>query len=59
MPISRSRTGDRDRRGARDEEKDDFPLSGGLTIPQHIVIPPSAGTRGPDGRLEPQKYQVR
>ncbi|CAB3402856.1 unnamed protein product [Caenorhabditis bovis] len=35
-----------------------FPLSGGITIPQHIVIPPSSGERGPDGQPIPQKYQI-
>ncbi|CAB54315.1 Zinc finger protein [Caenorhabditis elegans] len=35
-----------------------FPLSGGITIPQHIVIPPSSGERGPDGKPVPQKYQI-
>uniref|UniRef100_A0A0M3JAX5 Nuclear receptor coactivator 6 n=1 Tax=Anisakis simplex TaxID=6269 RepID=A0A0M3JAX5_ANISI len=31
---------------------------GGITIPQHIIIPPSSGTYGPDGRLQPQSYQI-
>ena len=52
----RSRAGERERRSAKESEE--FPLHGGLTIPQHIVIPPSNGARGPDGRLEPQKFQV-
>ena len=56
LPIEDA--GDRERREARKEEKEEFSLNRGLTIPQHIVIPPSAATRGPDGRLEPQKFQV-
>lgn len=35
-----------------------FPLSGGISIPQHIVIPPSMGERGPDGNPLPQKFQI-
>ncbi|EYC17024.1 hypothetical protein Y032_0032g2624 [Ancylostoma ceylanicum] len=35
-----------------------FPLSGGISIPQHIVIPPSSGERGPDGLPLPQKFQI-
>ncbi|XGW15592.1 hypothetical protein V3C99_001224 [Haemonchus contortus] len=35
-----------------------FPLSGGISIPQHIVIPPSTGERGPDGNPLPQKFQI-
>ncbi|KAK6742251.1 hypothetical protein RB195_009861 [Necator americanus] len=35
-----------------------FPLSGGISIPQHIVIPPSTGERGPDGLPLPQKFQI-
>ncbi|CAI2349221.1 unnamed protein product [Caenorhabditis sp. 36 PRJEB53466] len=35
-----------------------FPLSGGISIPQHIVIPPSSGERGPDGQPVPQKYHI-
>uniref|UniRef100_A0A915AKR8 Uncharacterized protein n=1 Tax=Parascaris univalens TaxID=6257 RepID=A0A915AKR8_PARUN len=31
---------------------------GGITIPQHIIIPPSSGTIGPDGRIQPQTYQI-
>ncbi|VDL74877.1 unnamed protein product [Nippostrongylus brasiliensis] len=34
------------------------PLSGGISIPQHIVIPPSMGERGPDGNPLPQKFQI-
>uniref|UniRef100_A0A0K0CUG9 ZM domain-containing protein n=1 Tax=Angiostrongylus cantonensis TaxID=6313 RepID=A0A0K0CUG9_ANGCA len=35
-----------------------FPLSGGISIPQHIVIPPSMGERGPDGTPLPQRFQI-
>ncbi|KAK5982080.1 hypothetical protein GCK32_006690 [Trichostrongylus colubriformis] len=35
-----------------------FPLAGGISIPQHIVIPPSMGERGPDGLPLPQKFQI-
>ncbi|VDM42837.1 unnamed protein product [Toxocara canis] len=37
------------------------PLSGtqgGITIPQHIIIPPSSGAVGKDGRIQPQTYQI-
>lgn len=34
------------------------PLSGGITIPQHIVIPPSHGERGPDGTIQPQRFHI-
>ncbi|VDP16393.1 unnamed protein product [Onchocerca flexuosa] len=30
----------------------------GLTVPQKIIIPPSRGTIGPDGRPQPQTYQI-
>ncbi|VDM94070.1 unnamed protein product, partial [Onchocerca ochengi] len=30
----------------------------GLTVPQQIIIPPSRGTTGPDGRPQPQTYQI-
>ncbi|KAK6054825.1 hypothetical protein COOONC_07669 [Cooperia oncophora] len=35
-----------------------YPLAGGISIPQHIVIPPSMGERGPDGNPLPQKFQI-
>lgn len=31
---------------------------GSITIPQHIIIPPSSGTLGPDKRPQPQTYQI-
>ncbi|VDK47688.1 unnamed protein product [Gongylonema pulchrum] len=30
----------------------------GLTFPQQIIIPPSRGSTGPDGRPQPQTYQI-
>uniref|UniRef100_A0A0R3RFB0 Velvet domain-containing protein n=1 Tax=Elaeophora elaphi TaxID=1147741 RepID=A0A0R3RFB0_9BILA len=30
----------------------------GLTLPQQIIIPPSSGIIGPDGRPQPQTYQI-
>ncbi|KAL4003765.1 hypothetical protein ACH3XW_8955 [Acanthocheilonema viteae] len=30
----------------------------GLTLPQQIIIPPSRGNIGPDGRPQPQTYQI-
>lgn len=30
----------------------------GLTLPQQIIIPPSHGNIGPDGRPQPQTYQI-
>ncbi|CAG9540267.1 unnamed protein product [Cercopithifilaria johnstoni] len=30
----------------------------GLTLPQQIIIPPSRGNIGPDGRSQPQTYQI-
>lgn len=31
---------------------------GSITIPQHIIIPPSPGAVGPDKRPQPQTYQI-
>lgn len=30
----------------------------GIAIPQHIIIPPTKATIGPDGRIQPQTYQI-
>ncbi|PIC42679.1 hypothetical protein B9Z55_009679 [Caenorhabditis nigoni] len=62
--VPRRREGDRRSRHQDSQENSggsqemSFPLSGGITIPQHIVIPPSSGERGPDGNPVPQKYQI-
>ncbi|EGT34803.1 hypothetical protein CAEBREN_15758 [Caenorhabditis brenneri] len=62
--VPRKREGDRRSRHQDSQENSGgsqemaFPLSGGITIPQHIVIPPSSGERGPDGQPVPQKYQI-
>ncbi|UMM22742.1 hypothetical protein L5515_003807 [Caenorhabditis briggsae] len=62
--VPRRREGDRRSRHQDSQENSggsqemSFPLSGGITIPQHIVIPPSSGERGPDGNPVLQKYQI-
>ncbi|EFO86707.1 hypothetical protein CRE_04850 [Caenorhabditis remanei] len=62
--VPRRREGDRRSRHPDSHENSGgsqemtFPLSGGITIPQHIVIPPSSGERGPNGEPVPQKYQI-
>ncbi|CAI5445694.1 unnamed protein product [Caenorhabditis angaria] len=45
-------------RDSRESQEPELPFQGGITIPQHIVIPPSTGERGPDGQLIPQKYHI-
>ncbi|CAJ0580902.1 unnamed protein product, partial [Mesorhabditis spiculigera] len=55
----------KDRKGRRSGEQErsngqvSLPLSGGLTIPQHIVIPPQHQMeRNPDGTIQPQKFNI-
>ncbi|WKY00182.1 hypothetical protein Q1695_014775 [Nippostrongylus brasiliensis] len=64
--LERPRNGDTSRLERPDKEtsfdsvpgEGVHPLSGGISIPQHIVIPPSMGERGPDGNPLPQKFQI-
>uniref|UniRef100_A0A0N5ALS9 MARVEL domain-containing protein n=1 Tax=Syphacia muris TaxID=451379 RepID=A0A0N5ALS9_9BILA len=41
-----------------DQEWQNGVPQGTITIPQHIIIPPSAGTLGPDNMPQPQTYQI-